>query len=159
MKRKQEYFKLNPGDPPPVKYRFKRRARFSEIDALAIVWHGRYACYFEDAHTELARKCSITWDNLAKDGVSAPLAQFHIDYFKPLYLDEEFITEASLHWTDGARINVQYALTNMKNELCATGYSIQLFVDINTQEPLWFSPEIWEKCRKRWQNGEFYETE
>jgi acyl-CoA thioester hydrolase len=37
----------------PLKMTVKRRVRFEEVDALGIVWHGRYPGYFEDARTAL----------------------------------------------------------------------------------------------------------
>ena len=42
------YFKRNPQDPAPLVVGIDRRVRFEEVDALGMVWHGRYPSYFED---------------------------------------------------------------------------------------------------------------
>ena len=58
-----------PGDPAPVAVEVKRKLRFSEVDALAIAWHGRYLQFFEDAHTELMRKVGLTYENYGKSDI------------------------------------------------------------------------------------------
>lgn len=161
MKRLQDYFRTDPGSPPPVRVHVtNRRARFSEVDALGIVWHGRYASFFEEAHTELTRKCGISWKQLRDAGLSAPIVQFHVDYLRTLRLDEEFETEAALFWNEGARVNVQYTLRDSASgTIHARGYTVQIFTELESGTPLWFSPELWEECRTRWKKGEFHHAE
>ena len=52
-------FKIEPGDPAPLRCSLKHRVYFSETDALGIVWHGNYAAYFERAITELGHRIGI----------------------------------------------------------------------------------------------------
>ena len=59
MRRKAPYFERSEGSPEPVLVTLRRRVQFSEVDALAIVWHGRYAGYFEEASSELGRRCGF----------------------------------------------------------------------------------------------------
>ena len=82
----------------PVSVRVARRLRFSEVDALAIAWHGGYPRFFEDAHTELMRKLGLTYEHYRRHGYGAPVVQCHVDYFEPLLLDEElpdFVAEGT----------------------------------------------------------------
>ena len=156
MKRK-DYFQKDPNSPPSIEVTVKRCLLFSEVDALAIAWHGRFPQFFEEAQTELGHKCGLTYDAFRDEGIAAPITQIHIDYFRPLMLDKIFTVKASLHWNEAARLNTEYRITG-EDGLCAcTGYTIQLFVDLKTREPLWLSPDILIRCRQRWRAGEFYE--
>jgi len=153
---RKNYFQKDPDCPPPIEASIQRRIRFSDVDALAIAWHGRYPQFFEEAQTELGHKCGLTYDVFRDEGLAAPITQIHIDYFRPLLLDKIFTVKASLLWNDAARLNTEYCITD-EDGLCAcTGYTIQLFMDLRTHEPLWLSPEMLIRCRQRWKAGEFH---
>jgi acyl-CoA thioester hydrolase len=154
-RKKKEYFERIPGAPEPVVYEVKRRSRFSEVDAMAIVWHGRYATFFEEASAELGRTVGLSYKDFFDAGLRAPIVELHIDYYMPLYLDEEFTTRASLVWHDGSRINTEYHLIKRDGGLAASGYMVQLLVDAGTGEPLYVSPELLVRCREKWKAGAF----
>ncbi len=156
MRRLKLYFPREEGVPPPVIATVRHRLRFSEVDALGIAWHGRYPAFFEKAHTELGHKCGLTAAAYRAAGLGAPVVQFHTDYYQELRLDEIFEVQAALIWTEAARLNVEYRLTGAAGEVAATGYTVQLFYRLDTREPLWFSPPLWEECRARWRRGEFH---
>ncbi len=153
--RKQKtYFDRVAGDPAPIVCELKRRARFSEVDAMAVVWHGRYATFFEEASAELGRKVGLSYQDYFDSSLRAPIVEFHIDYFQPLYLDEEFTVRASLIWHEGSRLNTEYHLLKGDGSLAASGYTIQLLVDANG-EPCFVSPELLVRCREKWKSGAF----
>jgi len=79
-----------------------------------------------------------------------------MDYRRALYLDEVIEITASLYWNDGARLNTEFMIRDSKGEVACTAYTVQLFIDLSTREPLWCSPELWETCKKRWLAGEFH---
>ena len=155
MRRKKQYFETEENAPAPVGITIRRRIRFSDVDALGIAWHGRYPAFFEEAQTELGHKCGLTYEAYRKAGIAAPVAQLHTDYFIPLHLDEFCTVTASLHWSDGARLNTEYCIRNEKEEIACTGFTVQMFVDLGTREPLYCTPDLWEECRKKWRAGEF----
>jgi len=49
-----------------------------------IVWHGRYASYFEDARVALTDRYGIGYLELFEKGIVAPVRKFHVDYFRSL---------------------------------------------------------------------------
>ncbi len=156
MRRKNQYFERLPDSPAPVSVTVKRRLKFSEVDALGIAWHGRYPAFFEEAQTELGHKVGLTYDAYKKAGIAAPIVQLHTDYYIPLYLDDIFSVTATLCWSDGARLNTEYKIENGAGKTVCTGYTVQMFVDLETREPLFCTPELWEVCRNRWLKGEFH---
>ncbi|HUI45024.1 MAG TPA: acyl-CoA thioesterase [Nitrospirota bacterium] len=155
-RRKTSYFERIPNAPDPVVIEIKRRVRFNEADPMAIVWHGRYPLYFEEASEELGRRCGLSYPEYFEAGLRAPIVELHIDYFKPLFLDEEFIIRASLIWNEGARLNTEFHLFKQDGSLATSGYMVQLFISHQSGEPYMVSPELLERCRKRWRAGEFH---
>jgi acyl-CoA thioester hydrolase len=95
----------------------------------------------------------FSFDDFFKAKVGAPIVQLHIDYFRPLFLDEEFFVEASLIWHEGARINIEYRLIKTDGSLAASGYTVQMFV-AEDGSPFMVTPGFIEASRKRWKNGE-----
>ena len=110
MRRTKKTFITAPGDPAPLTLEVKHRLAFSEVDALAIGWHGHFPRFFEMAHTALMRKIGLTYDVYRKNQVGAPIVQLHTDYYAPLVLDELFTIRAEFVWSGGARINVNYEI-------------------------------------------------
>ena len=155
QRKRAEYFERPSGAPAPVVSEVRRRVRFSEVDAMAIVWHGRYATFFEEASAELGRMVGLSYRDFFDAGIRAPIVEFHIDYYRPLVLDEEFTVRALLVWHDGSRINTEYQLLKQDGALAAAGYTVQLLVDARTGEPCYVSPGILARCRERWKAGEF----
>lgn len=155
MREKKEYFEKITQDPKPLSFKMKRRASFNEVDAMGIVWYGRYAIYFEEAQRELNRSCGLTYQDYFSAGLAAPIVAFHIDYQQPLYLDEEFTVKASFVWSDGAKINIEYEIIKDDGSISTRGYTIQVLVEAKTKLTCLITPELIERFRKRWKIGEF----
>lgn len=155
MRRRQSYFKRMPNAPSPLVYQLEHRIRFGEIDAMAVMWHGHYAVLFEEASTELRRLCGLTYEAFFECSVHAPIVQFHVDYYKPLTLDELCTVTARMIFSEAARVNTEYQAIKEDGSLAASGFSVQLFVDAKENVPFIVGPDLWLTCRDRWVNGEF----
>ena len=73
----------------------------------------------------------------------------------PLVLDEEFTVMVSLVWCQGARLNTEYTVTRADGSVAATAYSVQMFTEGDSGKPCLTTPELLERCRRRWKAGEF----
>ena len=149
------YFKKIPGTPQSITFEVKRRVGFNEVDVLGIVWYGRYATFFEQAQTELARRCGLTYQDYYTANLRAPIVQFHIDYYQPLYLDEEFRIKAALVWSEGAKLQMEYTVLKNDGSIATRAYTVQMFIDSRSNQPCIVSPKLLERLRRRWQKGEF----
>ena len=156
MRRKTSYFVTAPDAPLPLEATVRRRIAFSEVDAMAVAWHGNYPRFFEAAHTELMQKIGLGFAVYAEHQVAAPIVQCHVDYYNSLILDEEYAVTARLYWNDGARLDTEYAVTGADGRLCATGFTVQMFCDLRTREPFIFPPAPVAAMRERWRKGEFH---
>ena len=155
MRRRQHFFTHEADTPEPLELTIHRTLRFSEVDALSIAWHGNYLRFFEEAHTELMRRIGLSYERYFTAQLGAPVAQAHVDYHAPLQLDERFSVTARLFWNDGARLNVEYEIHKEDGTLVATGYTVQMFIELGTRQPCLAPPPLWAECQNRWRNGDF----
>ena len=150
------YFERDESAPAPLIMRVKRRVRFNEADVMGIAWYGRYPAFFEEGFAELGRQCGLSYRDFADADLRAPIAQFHIDYHLSLSLDEEFTVTAAIVWCEGARLNTEYTVTKEDGSIAATAYSVQMLIDAESGRPCLTTPELLERCRRRWKAGEFH---
>jgi acyl-CoA thioester hydrolase len=153
-RRQKSYFPLDPAAPRPLVVRVHHQVRFSDVDPMAFMWHGRYANLFEQANEALGRLCGMSYPDFHREKLAAPIVQFHVDYFAPLTLGEKAEIVGKMIWNDAARIDIEYEIYNQSGQLAATGYTVQMFID-ETSAPLMVSPPMLETCRTRWRAGEF----
>ena len=91
------YFKARGDQPAPLRVSIERTVRFEEVDSLGIVWHGRYASYFEDARVAVGQKYGIGYMDFYSHGVIAPIKKMHFDYYRSLRFWRMRIRKA-LNW-------------------------------------------------------------
>jgi acyl-CoA thioester hydrolase len=146
------YFPKREDQPLPLQVCVERTVRFEEVDALGIVWHGRYASYFEDARIALGEKYGIGYMDFYARGVVAPIKIMHFDYHLPLRFQEKMTIEGILHWSDAARMNFEFTIRNPNGELATTGFTVQLMLDRN-ENILMIPPPFYEEFCKKWKAG------
>jgi acyl-CoA thioester hydrolase len=157
MRRKSTpYFKRREGTPEPIVVEVKRRVHFSEVDGMGIVWYGRYTAYIEEGAEEIGRHCGLSYQDFFKAKLRAPIVTFHIDFYKPLHLGEEFTIRAVLVWDEGSRLNTEYYLLQQDGSVTASGYTVQLLTDADSGEVVIVSPPLLEESRRRWKSGAFH---
>ena len=139
--------------PPPLRCAISRLVRFEEVDPLNIVWHGHYASYFEEARVAFGKTYGLAYPDLYAAGIVAPIKRLHIDYEHPLHFDEECRVTATLFWSDAARLNFEYEITNKSRTVTTRGYTVQLFV--NPGGELFFAkPDYYGEFCRKWQAGD-----
>lgn len=148
------YFPVEEGAPAPLRVEAPRQVRFEEVDSLGIVWHGRYAGFFEDARVMLGDRYGIGYMDFHGNGVVTPIRKLHVDFLRPLRFREPFMIEGILHWTETARLNMEFILRNRAGEVTTTGYSVQMMLD-NGGNILLVPPPFYREFLDRWQGGEF----
>ena len=150
---KLSYFERMDGDPPPLEAEAERTVRFEEVDALRVVWHGRYSSYFEDARAAFGKKYNLSYLDMFDKGFLAPLVKLHFDFYEPLTFPESFKVKARAIWSEASRMNFEYEIRNLEDKLIVTGYSVQLITDLNFDLQL-ITPPFLEEFRNQWESGE-----
>ena len=146
------YFPSQSDQPSPLTVQVKRHVRFEELDPLGIVWHGCYASFFEDARTDLGIKYGVGYLDFYKHDIKAPLKIMHIDYHYPLRFQEIFTIEAIQHWTEAARINIEFIIRNSEGKNATTGYTVQMMLDAN-DNILTIPPPFYMEFLNKWKSG------
>lgn len=122
---KKNWFASSSLAPQPLTLVVERTARFEEVDALGIVWHGRYPSYFEDARVALSARYGLGYMDFYSQGVVTPIKKMHIEYHRPLRFEEHFTIQGYWHWSEAARLNFEFILRNDQQQVVTTGYTVQ----------------------------------
>jgi len=145
------YFKPVPNAPAPLHATIKRQVRFEEVDSIGIVWHGRYPGYFEEGRVALGNRYGVSYSDFIRNKLPAPIRQLGVDYFEPLFFEDEIEIEAILHWSEAARINYEYIIRRDEKVVC-TGYTVQLMLD-ESFELLLSPPPFYVDFMEKWKKG------
>lgn len=124
------------------------RVRFSEVDAMGIVWHGNYIKYFEEGREALGVKFGLTYLGVYDSGYTIPLVRTVCDYKKPLRYGDHALVHTWLQNNDAAKLIYRYEIYRQSDmALAATGETVQVFLDKNGELSLVTPPffETWKK--------------
>lgn len=127
------------------------RVRFSEIDSMGIVWHGKYVQYFEDGRESFGRKFhGINYIDIYRNGYTAPIVDLQLQFLSPLSINDIAIVETRYIDQPAAKICFEYIIRRKDNgSIVAKGTSVQVFVDINGEMSL-NCPSFFEEWKKKW---------
>lgn len=115
---------------------------FHDLDPMAVVWHGHYMKYFELARCALLQKIDYDYPQMRDSGFAWPVVDFRTKYVRPLRYGQRVKVSAKIiEWEN--RLKIEYLVTNLDSGKVATrAYSIQVAVDIETEEMCFASPKI-----------------
>lgn len=125
--------------------------RFSEVDSLAIVWHGHYAKYFEDGREAFGRKYGLGYLDVYNNGYVTPLVELNFEYKRSLHYNDRAIVTVNYVESKAAKIIFECHINNAKTkELIATCKSTQVFLDKANGELCLTNPDFYEDWKKKW---------
>jgi acyl-CoA thioester hydrolase len=105
------------------------KVRFSEVDAMRVVWHGNYLKYFEDAREALGLEQKLNYLDIAARGFFVPIVHSEIDHLWPITYGSKAKVVARLIDTRAAKIIHEYEVWDLdENKLSARGKTIQVFI-------------------------------
>lgn len=106
------------------------KVRFSEVDALGIVWHGNYVKYLEDGRESFGRRYGLSYNDVYENGLLTPIVKMEMDYKVQLHHDEEIIIETGYEACEAAKIIFNYRILRKKDQcLVMTARSVQVFLN------------------------------
>lgn len=125
--------------------------RFSECDALRMVWHGNYIKYFEDGREDFGKHYDLEYMQIYhQTGLAVPLVHIECDYKKMVGIGETIYVETTLEDTPAAKIIFNYKIYKDKNEIVCTGKSIQVFLHTENNELLITVPPFFEEWKNKY---------
>jgi acyl-CoA thioester hydrolase len=125
---------VSPANPLQLVNRTEITVRFSEIDALGIVWHGHYLKFFEDGREAFGRQYELGYLTIHRNDFLVPLVNITIDFKRTVKYGENVIIETTYTDCPAAKIIFNYKLYRSSDmALVATGSSIQVFMDLKQE--------------------------
>lgn len=126
--------------------------RFSDTDAMGVVWHGNYLRFFEDAREAFGHKYKLHYLDVYHHGFFTPIVKSAIDHKAPLYYGEKAQIVARLIPSAAAKIVFEYEINNLSSGLIsAVGSTVQIFMNAKDRTLELSKPDFyaeWEKSNK-----------
>lgn len=133
--------------------RTEARIRFSETDAMGVVWHGNYAKFFEDGREAFGRRYGLSYREVLSEGFTIPVVEMTCRYRRSLVFGEEITIETGYIPCDAAKILFEYSVYRTSdNELMASGSTVQVFVGRDGELQL-TCPEFYQEWKRKWKIG------
>lgn len=122
--------------------------QFYDIDPMNVVWHGNYVRYFEEVRSLLLDKVGHNYKEMVASNYAWPIVDMRIKYVKPLCLHQQATVEATLLEYEN-RLKIDYRIyDHHTNDILTKATTIQVAVDIATQEMQFETPKIFQACIK-----------
>jgi acyl-CoA thioester hydrolase len=122
--------------------------RFSECDALRMVWHGNYVKYFEDGREDFGKEFGLEYMEIfRKTGFAVPLVHLECDFKKMVGIGETIYIETTLIDTPAAKIIFHYTVYNERKEPVCKGKSTQVFLHTEKKELMITVPPFFEEWK------------
>ncbi len=123
--------------------------RFSEVDAIRMVWHGNYVKYLEDAREAFGRKYGLEYMYMFRSGYLAPIVDMKLRYHQTATIDDVLLVTIAYQPAIGGKLVFCYEIRReADNALILTAETIQLFTTLEGEfEP--FCPPFLEEWKKK----------
>jgi acyl-CoA thioester hydrolase len=123
--------------------------RFSEVDALGIVWHGHYLKFFEDGRESFGRQYELGYLDVYKFKFATPLIKINVDFKKTVKYGDHVKIITTFNNSPAAKIIFSYEIFRESDgELVATGESTQIFMNLDYELHITV-PEFYEEWKKK----------
>ncbi len=135
---------------PALVHRVEIDVRFSETDAMGVVWHGNYLKFFEDGREAFGRAFGIDYLTIYRSGYTAPVVELDCQYKASVTFGDRLIIETGYIPTPAAKLCFVYTIRHAETgSLVATGSTTQVFVGAEGVLEL-NSPPFYQAWKEQW---------
>ncbi len=115
---------------------------FHDLDPMKIVWHGRYAQYFEVARCKLFEQIDYTYQDMEESGYAWPIIDMRIQYVRPARFNQRLRVRATLKEYEN-RLKIGYEIRDADTgDRVTKGYTCQVAVRISDGAMQMSSPAV-----------------
>lgn len=111
------------------------RVRYAETDQMAVVHHGNYAAYLEEARTKWLRDMGISYKKMEETGIALPVIKIAFEFKKSALYDDVLRIKTICKKTPSVRLEFEYEIFNQENALLATATSELVFINSKRNRP------------------------
>lgn len=112
------------------------RVRYAEVDSMGYLHHGNYAAYFEQGRTDLIRNLGMSYREIEEKGFALPVRDMNVRYFLPAVYDEELIVTTSLISEPKVRLEFEYKIHNLADQLLCEASTTLVCTSATTRKPI-----------------------
>ena len=108
----------------------EHRVRYADTDHFGVVYYARYLDWFEAGRTEILRVKGITYADLEKKGLFAPVVEVKVNYKKPARYDDVVVLETFVENVGNSSVKFNYKVFRKDSEeLLCEAYTVNVFID------------------------------
>lgn len=113
---------------------------FHDIDVMAVVWHGHYLKYLENARWALMDRLGYGYETMVGSGYVWPIIETHVRHVRAARFGDRLGVTASLvEWQN--RLAINYLITDTKTrKRVARARTVQVAIERVTGELQFVSP-------------------
>src|SRR5688572_9459211 len=117
-----------------IEHEITLNIRFSEVDAMNVVWHGNYLKFFEDGREALGEKYKLNYLDFAEKGFFVPIVRSEIEHLSTVEYGHKIKVTTRLYESPAAKLIHEYVVVNLNtNRIAARGKTVQAFVNLKKE--------------------------
>ncbi len=133
-----------------LQFVFEQDIKFSDVDSMAVVWHGHYVRFFEYGREAWGKNHGLTYLDVYNHKFFTPVVSMSCEHFNPLKYGDTAIIETTFIDSPAAKLFFDYKIYRKRDgALSATGETTQVFLDEN-RELFIAIPSFFEDWKKKW---------
>lgn len=140
-----------------LKHTIEIPIRFSETDAMGVVWHGNYLKFYEDAREQFGQAYQLHYLDMFNQGMLTPIVHSELFHKCSLYYGDSAVVESYFIRQAAAKIKFEFKIYSKKTgALAAYGSTTQVFMDNDSRELQLNKPPFfidWENTQN-WEDAE-----
>lgn len=123
--------------------------RFSDTDAMGVVWHGNYLRFFEDGREAFGEKYGLEYLDVYNSGYFTPIVKTDINYKNSIYYGDQVKMITRYVNNRSAKIVFEYELINIDSgQIIASGSTTQVFLSVKERELRLDNPDFYLKWKQ-----------
>ena len=120
------------------------KVRFSETDAMGIVWHGNYIKYMEDGREDWGDKYNMSYQDVYSHGLVTPIVKNTLNHKRTLKFGDIAIVRTKFINTPASKLIYAYQIFRKSDmQMVLEAKTVQVFTDENENlilnAPDWFT--------------------
>ena len=124
--------------------------RFSETDAMGVVWHGNYLKFFEDGREAFGKTFGLEYLTIFDQGYYTPIVKSEIDHKAPVYYGQAIKVITKYIPSKSAKIMFEYEVVNLTTgEICAVGKTMQVFLEKESRTLELLTPDFYNQWKEK----------
>lgn len=96
-------------------HRIEIRPLMADVDAMGIVYYGRYLAFCEAGRAQLMRDQGMPYSLMMAQGLNLPVTECNIRYRRPARYDQALVVQTSVAWVKKASLRFDYSLLDLES--------------------------------------------